>query len=100
MSEENKIQEYPIVAVGPLIYREDGKVLLIRGPKFGEYWTIPGGKVAVGETVEEALRREVKEELEMDAPKFAVKTMFIAVGECKTDGLFFPIGDGFDKIVS
>ena len=40
------------------------KILLIkRGTKvFQGYWALPGGKVEVGETVEEAVLREVKEE--------------------------------------
>lgn len=59
-------QEYPIVAVGPLIYKENGEVLLTRGPKFGEYWTIPGGKVALGENVEDTVRRETKEEIDVE----------------------------------
>ena len=42
----------------------DKKILLIkRGtPVFRGYWALPGGKVEDGETVEEAVVREVKEE--------------------------------------
>jgi len=43
---------------------EDGKILLIhrfRGGK--EYWVIPGGSVEEGETIKQALGRELSEEL-------------------------------------
>jgi 8-oxo-dGTP diphosphatase len=53
------------VAVGVLI-RPDGSFLLTSRPagKFYEgYWEFPGGKVEPGETVEQALRRELQEEI-------------------------------------
>ncbi|MGC9307269.1 MAG: NUDIX domain-containing protein [Thermoplasmatota archaeon] len=42
----------------------DGKLLLIRrgNPPFKDAWALPGGFVDYGETVEAAVRREVKEE--------------------------------------
>ncbi|NLN26847.1 MAG: 8-oxo-dGTP diphosphatase [Firmicutes bacterium] len=45
------------------IYK-DGQVLLLRRlqPPFAGYWTAPGGKVRPGETPDEAVRREVREE--------------------------------------
>ena len=52
------------VAVGAVVVRSDGRVLLIRrgrAPGLGS-WTIPGGKVEPGETVEGAVVREVREE--------------------------------------
>lgn len=52
------------VGVGAVILRDNRILLLLRkkAPEAG-CWTIPGGKVEFGETVEEAILREVKEEI-------------------------------------
>ena len=53
------------VAVGVLIDR-DGQFLLTSRPQgkvYEGYWEFPGGKLELGETVEQALRRELQEEL-------------------------------------
>jgi len=49
------------------ILRRDSRVLLVRHEKQGrEYWLLPGGGVAGGETLVAALRRELTEELGID----------------------------------
>lgn len=53
------------VAVGVLI-DADGRFLLTSRPAgkvYAGYWEFPGGKLEPGETVEQALRRELHEEL-------------------------------------
>ena len=53
------------VAVGVLI-REDGRMLLSSRPEgkpYAGYWEFPGGKLEKGETVHQALARELNEEL-------------------------------------
>ena len=53
----------PIPAVGAIIIK-DGHILLIkRGaePSYGK-WSVPGGHIELGETIENALKREVLEE--------------------------------------
>ena len=53
------------VAVGVLV-RDDGRFLLTSRPEgkvYAGYWEFPGGKVEPGETIEEALRRELVEEI-------------------------------------
>ena len=53
------------VAVGILL-RADGQMLLSTRPPgkpYAGYWEFPGGKLEAGETVEQALRRELMEEL-------------------------------------
>jgi 8-oxo-dGTP diphosphatase len=53
------------VAVGVLVDAE-GRFLLTSRPEgkvYAGYWEFPGGKLEAGETVEQALRRELHEEL-------------------------------------
>jgi 8-oxo-dGTP diphosphatase len=53
------------VAVGVLI-AHDGQFLLTSRPAgkvYAGYWEFPGGKLEAGETVQQALRRELQEEL-------------------------------------
>jgi 8-oxo-dGTP diphosphatase len=53
------------VAVGVLIDGE-GRFLLTSRPQgkvYAGYWEFPGGKLEAGETVEQALRRELQEEI-------------------------------------
>lgn len=55
--------EQPIVGVGAVIL-DQGRVLLIergQAPLKGE-WSLPGGALELGETLEEGIRREVLEE--------------------------------------
>ncbi|VCU53564.1 Nucleoside triphosphatase NudI [Thermus thermophilus] len=54
--------QYPIPTVGALAEKE-GLVLLVRTAKWRGLWGVPGGKVAWGEALEEALRREFWEEV-------------------------------------
>jgi 8-oxo-dGTP diphosphatase len=56
--------ERPIVGVGAVVFDGDQIVLVRRGspPSYG-VWSIPGGAVEVGETLEEAVVREVGEEI-------------------------------------
>jgi len=63
VADERLYPQRPFLAVSAAILR-DGKVLLVRRarkPALGVY-TLPGGVVEAGETLEEALVREVREE--------------------------------------
>ncbi len=53
------------VAVGVLIDAQDRFLLTSRpeGKVYSGYWEFPGGKLEAGESVEQALRRELQEEL-------------------------------------
>ena len=58
-----KKNEYPLVTVGGVsIVADDGDILLVHSPKWTVGYTIPGGKIELGESREEAARREVLEE--------------------------------------
>ncbi len=53
------------VAVGVLVNPEGRFLLTSRPPgkAYAGYWEFPGGKIEAGETVHEALRRELQEEI-------------------------------------
>ena len=53
----------PLVAVGAVVFKEDKVLLVLRGkPPAENSWTIPGGSVELGETLQEAAEREIREE--------------------------------------
>lgn len=56
------------VAVG-VILGNDGRILLARRPvhlHMGGRWEFPGGKVESGESIQQAMTRELREELDID----------------------------------
>ena len=66
MPDARSYPERPYLAVSAAIVR-DGKILVVRrarAPAHGLY-SLPGGVVEVGETLEEAVTREVREETSM-----------------------------------
>lgn len=68
----------PIATVGALIFNSAGEVLMIRTHKWSNLWGIPGGKIKWGEPSEEALRREIKEETNLEIADIE----FILVQDC------------------
>ena len=67
MAGKRRYPKYPLLGVGGLVFRtsDAGREILLvergRNPLKG-YWSLPGGLVETGETLEEALLREVREE--------------------------------------
>lgn len=57
----------PVVGVGAVVV-QDGKALIVKRahePRKGE-WSLPGGRVELGETLVDAAKREIKEETGLD----------------------------------
>jgi ADP-ribose pyrophosphatase YjhB (NUDIX family) len=57
---------HPVCTVGALIWNADNQVLMVRTQKWSGLWGIPGGKTKFGETSLDALKREIKEETNLD----------------------------------
>jgi len=84
---------YPEPTVGALIVNREGKILLAKSHKWFDMYTLPGGHIEVGESMTDAVRREVKEEVGLDvevvemllvqeaifAPEFYKKRHFIFI---------------------
>ena len=65
MSESTPTRKVTEVAVG-VILNQEGSFLLAKRPKgkpYEDYWEFPGGKLEQGESVHQALHRELQEEL-------------------------------------
>lgn len=65
------MNERPIVCVGALVWGPDSadgvrRVLIVRTSKWRGLWGVPGGKVAWGETLVAAVKREFREETGLD----------------------------------
>jgi len=66
MTHHNPSKQFPkgIEIVGSVIIEDpDGNILLVKSPKWHNKWTMPGGHIDPGETIEEALIREAREEI-------------------------------------
>ncbi|MCX5666265.1 MAG: 8-oxo-dGTP diphosphatase MutT [Candidatus Omnitrophica bacterium] len=52
------------------VIEKDGKILIaqrLKGSTLGGRWEFPGGKIEPGETAEECLKRELKEEFDIES---------------------------------
>jgi len=67
----------PMVGVGAIIFRGDRVLLVQRGkePSYGK-WSVPGGLVEIGESLREAVVREVQEEVGLTV---AVRDLVVAL---------------------
>jgi len=76
MTSDERSRSYPTrpyLAVSAAIFR-DGKVLIVRRarPPANGLYTLPGGGVELGETLEEAVIREVREETGLEVEPVAL----------------------------
>ncbi len=59
-------QQYPEPTVGALIFSPEGKLFLMKSHKWRGHYCIPGGHIELGERIVDAVKREVKEETNLD----------------------------------
>jgi len=58
-------QQFPEPTCGALIFNSKGEMLLVKSHKWKNKYVMPGGHVELGETIEDALKREIMEETGM-----------------------------------
>lgn len=76
----NDTQKFPrgVEVVGSVIIEDgEGKILLVKSPKWHNKWTMPGGHIEPGEKIADALLREAEEEVGLKLISLGV----IAFGE-------------------
>jgi len=69
MIPEDATQRQPIVEVAAALIQQDGRYLIARrreGTHLEGLWEFPGGKRRPGESIETCLKRELKEELDIE----------------------------------
>ncbi len=68
--------DLPLLLVRPTVIMTNpqGSILLVK--YFDHTWGLPGGLMEPGETAEETIRRELKEELNLDIAKFEFYKVF------------------------
>ncbi|PIS09571.1 ADP-ribose pyrophosphatase [Candidatus Beckwithbacteria bacterium CG10_big_fil_rev_8_21_14_0_10_34_10] len=80
-----KKKQDPSPIVGALVFNRKGEILLVKSYKWKGKYQIPGGHIEEGETIEEAVKREVKEETGLEV----FKIEFLNVQEAVFDKAFF-----------
>lgn len=59
-------QLVPEPTVGGLIFNDKGEIFLMKSDKWRGMYCIPGGHIELGETLIDAVKREIKEETNLD----------------------------------
>lgn len=59
-------QQFPEPTTGVFIFNQEGELLLLQSHKWPGKFVVPGGHVELGERIEDAAKREAKEETGLD----------------------------------
>jgi len=59
-------KEIPRIVVGVIIYNKNHEIFLACSHKWNNKWVVPGGHLEIGETLQDCVKREVKEETNID----------------------------------
>jgi len=65
MDNKEWVMPVHIIAAAGIVINEKNEILMVKNPRRG--WEFPGGQVEVGESVIDAVRREILEETGIDA---------------------------------
>lgn len=78
MITEKKIKKYPRITVDAIILINHDSIVLIKRkyPPYKDQWAIPGGFVELGETIENAVMREAKEETGLDIDPIKILNIY------------------------
>ncbi|MCK5667434.1 MAG: NUDIX hydrolase, partial [Thiotrichaceae bacterium] len=97
VKEKNEMLPIPTIGVGGIVFNTQDEVLMIKrnkAPASGQ-WSIPGGQLEPGESLECACRREVSEETGIEVE---VKSL-VAVVERRIENFHYVIIDFLVEIV-
>ncbi len=77
MPDNRQYPPRPVLGVGALIFNRDKILLVERGKEpLQGYWSLPGGVLEVGETLEEGIIREVREETGLEVKPVKMLEIF------------------------
>jgi nucleoside triphosphatase len=84
--------------VGAILYDDENRIFLMTSPKWNAY-VVPGGEIEQGENEEEALRREIREELGIEITNLEMvgEKKKVASSDYKDKELHFHFIDFFAK---
>lgn len=94
--------KHPVPAVAAVIIRDQEILLIKRGaePGIGQ-WSIPGGSMEIGETIEEAVKREVVEETGLIVEVGELAGVYNLIVKQDNEILFhYVLLDYFAKVIS
>jgi mutator protein MutT len=77
MPDNRRYPKRPVLGVGALIFRRNKILLVERGKEpLKGYWSLPGGALETGETLEQGVIREVREETGLEVKPLRVLEIF------------------------
>jgi len=75
--DDRRYPKRPVIGVGAIVLRRDRVLMAERGKEpLKGWWSLPGGALETGETLEDAVRREMREETGLEIRPMRVLQIF------------------------